>query len=103
MISRIDEKTALPLKILVPLLMFAIPATWFLSEKVNGVRAEVRAVRERLDGQWSTSDMQLWAARLQGKNPTLQVPEVGAVVKDRAQLERERERDWAKALAGTIQ
>lgn len=83
LISRINENTSVPLKIVVPVIVAVIGATWAISVQISGLRAEmsaiagqVRTVNAKIDGAWTIQNMELWTAKMQRNNPTLRIPEV---------------------------
>lgn len=69
----IDENTSVPFKVVVPLLMAGVTATWYLG-------AEVHALRAELHGAWSIKQQQLWTAEMRDMNPGLRFPEPLKVV-----------------------
>lgn len=73
LISKINEDTAIPLKVVVPVVMAIFGATWFLSAKMSSMESKI-------DGAWSKGQMEVWTSRLQKNNPALNVPEASQVV-----------------------
>lgn len=81
MTARINENTSIPIKIVLPVVLSVVSATWFLSWKLSqierqgeAVRKQVEAVDQSLRNYWSRVDMVLWSTALQRNNPALTVP-----------------------------
>lgn len=83
--SRLNENTTIPLKVIIPLIIAFCSGTWWLSDKLSqqntstriellAMRAELREISTKIDNAWSVQSMGLWAAKLQRDNPSLKVP-----------------------------
>lgn len=102
--KRIDENTALPLKIVVAMMTLAVTMSWGFAMYMSGmkrdqtqqaveIKEQIKDVNRKLDGIWTVGSMQLWAERMKGENPGLKVPDVGAVVRETVALRTRRENE----------
>src|SRR4051812_46192467 len=76
--GQLNENTSIPLKVLVPIFMFLIPATWKLSSQVSDVKHAFGEMSQKIQqvekASWTKENMEIWTVKLERNNPTLNVP-----------------------------
>jgi hypothetical protein len=70
LMSRINENTSIPLKIVVAI----VGATIAISLQLASLRSELAQINRKLDSGWSIENMTLWTTKFQRDNPQLKIP-----------------------------
>jgi hypothetical protein len=78
----LNENTSIPLKIVVPLVLAIMGATYTFSIKNSSILLQLREIttqlnmmNEKLGESWSVKDMNLWVSKLQRDNPDAKIPD----------------------------
>lgn len=67
--THFDEKTLVPMKLVIPLIATMISCTWILNSRLNTIEA-------KLGSMWTIENQYRWADEARRMNPTIQVPYV---------------------------
>lgn len=77
-ISKRAGNWSMPMKVLVPMLVTLLGATWHLSAQFADVKAEFKEMQREIwmvtDKAWTKDNQELWGVKLQRDNPALHVP-----------------------------
>lgn len=74
--TQISEKTALPLKIVVPICVTIMGAAFWIG-------VEVHSIRVLMQNAWTITDMDRWSAESQILNPASKFPDAYQIVNRR--------------------
>lgn len=75
-VRKIDERTALPLKMVIPLVATIVSATLMIVVKLNSMETKIISMEQKINSIWTRESMEIWSLHLGRKNPTLQVPDI---------------------------
>jgi hypothetical protein len=74
--TQLNERTALPLKIVVPICATIMAAAFYIG-------VEVHSIRVLMQNSWTVHDMDRWEAEAMVLNPTVKIPDAYSIVSRR--------------------
>lgn len=72
--SELNEKTKLPLGLVVSCIIAFLGGALWISNSLNRIDSRLAAMERQVNDRWTTSDMKIWAMQLRMDNPALKIP-----------------------------
>ena len=74
--SELNEKTKVPLGLVVITLTAFLGGAMWINNSLNQIRNELSIIKNSVSVQFTTRDMEIWIMKLRFDNPNLKVPEI---------------------------